>query len=84
MNMPVLEITHHLRLVTTTHPMFSLAVDCLKNVDTERPSAQHICHFLSALKETPQYIQSLEAGEGGERWRHSGEGSADSATPTRE
>ena len=69
-NMPVLEITrrdNHLRLVTTTHPMFSLALDCLKNVDTERPSAQQICHRLSALKETPQYRQSLEAGEGGER-----------------
>ena len=67
-NMPVLEITrrdNHLRLVTTTHPMFSLAVDCLKNVDTERPSAQQICHRLSALKETPQYRQSLESGEGG-------------------
>ena len=67
-NMPVLEITrrdNHLRLVTTTHPMFSLAVDCLKDTDTERPSAQQICHRLSALKETPQYRQSLEAGEGG-------------------
>ena len=69
-NMPVLEITrrdNHLRLVTTTHPMFSLCVDCLKDTDTERPSAQQICHHLSALKETPQYRQSLEAGEGGER-----------------
>ena len=69
-NMPVLEITRrdsHLRLVTTTHPMYSLAVDCLKDTDTERPSAQQICHRLSALKETPQYRQSLEAGEGGER-----------------
>ena len=67
---PVLEITrrdNHLRLVTTTHPMFSLAVDCLKDTDTERPSAQQICYRLSALKETPQYIESLEAGEGGER-----------------
>ena len=67
---PVPEITrrdNHLRLVTTTHPMFSLAVDCLKDTDTERPSAQQICHRLSALKETPQYRQSLEAGEGGER-----------------
>ena len=69
-NMPVLEITRrdsHLRLVTTTHPMYSLAVDCLKDTDTERPSAQQICHRLSALKDTPQYRQSLEAGEKGER-----------------
>ena len=69
-NAPVPELTrrdNHLRLVTTTHPMYSLAVDCLKDSDTERPSAQQICHRLSALKETPQYRQSLEAGEGGER-----------------
>ena len=69
-NAPVPELTrrdNHLRLVTTTHPMYSLAVDCLKDSDTERPSAQQICHCLSALKETPQYRQSLEAGEGGER-----------------
>ena len=69
-NMPVPETErrdNHLRLVTTTHPMFFLAVDCLKDTDTERPSAQQICHRLSALKETPQYRQSLEAGEGGER-----------------
>ena len=67
---PVPEITrrdNHLRLVTTTHPMFSLAVDCLKDTDTERPSAQQICHRLSALKETPLYRQRLEAREGGER-----------------
>ena len=69
-NAPVPELTrrdNHLRLVTTTHPMFSLAVDCLKDTDTERPTAQQICHRLSSLKETPQYRQSLEAGEGGER-----------------
>ena len=69
-NMPVPETErrdNHLRLVTATHPMFSLAVDCLKDTDTERPSAQQICHRLSALKETPQYRQSLKVGGGGER-----------------
>ena len=40
--------------------------DCLKDKDTERPSAQKICHRLSVLKEAPQYGQSLEA-RGGER-----------------
>ena len=65
--MPVLEITrrdNHLRLVTTTHPMFSLAVDCLKDTDIERPSAQQICHRLSALKETLEYKQSLKERDG--------------------
>ena len=57
---------NHLCLVKT-HPMYSLAVDCLKDTYADRPSAQQICHRLSALKETPQYRESLEAGEGGER-----------------
>ena len=46
--------------------MLRLAKDCLKDTDTERPSAQHICRRLSALKEAPQYARSLE-GRGGER-----------------
>ena len=68
-NVPVPELQRrhdHLRLVVETHPMLRLAKDCLKDTDTERPSGQQICRFLSALKEAPQYAQSLE-GRGGER-----------------
>ena len=67
--MPVLEIErrrNRLSLVTNTHPMYSLAVDCLKDVDTQYPLAQQICHRLLTLKETPQYGQNLTAREGGE------------------
>ena len=73
-NIPVPELQrrhNHLRLVAETHPMLRLAKDCLKDTDTERPSAQQICRRLSALKEVPQYAQSLEwrggEKEGGER-----------------
>ena len=68
-NIPVPELHrrhNHLSLVAETHPMLPLAKDCLKDTDTERPSAQQICRRLSALKEAPQYAQSLE-GRGGER-----------------
>ena len=68
-NIPVPELQrrhNHLSLVAETHPMLPLAKDCLKDTDTERPSAQQICRRLSALKEAPQYAQSLE-GRGGER-----------------
>ena len=68
-NIPVPELQrrhNHLSLVAETHPMLRLAKDCLKDTDTERPSAQQICRRLSALKEAPQYAQSLE-GRGGER-----------------
>ena len=57
---------NHLSLIPRTHPMLRVAVDCLKDTDSERPSAQQICRYLSALKEAPQYGQSLE-GRGGER-----------------
>ena len=64
---PELQRRHnHLSLVAETHSMLPLAKDCLKDTDTERPSAQQICRRLSALKEAPQYAQSLE-GRGGER-----------------
>ena len=57
---------NHLSLIPRTHPILPIATNCLKDTDTERPSAQQICHRLSALKDAPQYGQSLEArgGEG--------------------
>ena len=78
-NIPVPEIQRrhdHLRLVVETHPMLRLSKDCLKDTDTERPSGQEICRHLSALKEAPQYAQSLEGRrgerEGGERVEEGG------------
>ena len=68
-NVPVPEAErrhNHLSLIPRTHPILPIATDCLKDTDTERLSAQQICHRLSALKEAPQYGQSLEA-RGGER-----------------
>ena len=68
-NIPVPEVERrqsHLSLVPCTHPMLVIALECLKDKDTERPSAQHICHRLLALKESSQYGQSIEA-RGGER-----------------
>ena len=68
-NIPVPELQrrqNHLSLVAETHPMLHLTKDCLKDTDTERPSAQQVCRRLSSLKGAPQYSQSLE-GRGGER-----------------
>ena len=62
-NVPIPEVQRrhtHLSLVAETHPMLCLVKDCLKDTDTERPSAQQICRRLSALKEVPQYAQSRE------------------------
>ena len=68
-SIPVLETKRrqtHLNLITRTHPILPIALDCLKDMDTERPSAQQICRHMSTLKEASQYGQSLEA-RGGER-----------------
>ena len=55
---------NHLSLIPNTHPILPIAMDCLKDKDTNRPSAQEICCHLLALKETPEYRQSLEKGDG--------------------
>ena len=66
-NIPVPEAErrhNHLSLIPRTHPILPIAMDCLKDTDTARPSAQQICCCLTALKEAPQYGQSLEARAG--------------------
>ena len=66
-NVPVPEADrrhNHLSLISNIHPILPIAMDCLKDTDTERPSAQQICHHLLALKETPQYRESLQTREG--------------------
>ena len=59
--------SNHLSLISPTHPLLPIAMDCLKDADTQRPSAQLICHRLSSLKEAPQYGENLTAREGAER-----------------
>ena len=68
-NIPVPEVErrqNHLSLIPRTHPMLQVAVDCLKDKDSERPSAQQICQYLSALKMAPEYGHRLES-RGGEK-----------------
>ena len=65
--MPVLETErrqNHLSLIPQTHPMLRLSLDCLKDRDKDRPTAQQVCQQLSTLKEAPQYVQSHQEGGG--------------------
>jgi len=69
---PVPEIDRrqsHIDLIRLAHPLLQVALDCLKDMDRERPSAQELCHHLAALKETPQYSESVQqaTSEGKER-----------------
>ena len=51
----------HIDLVDPAHPLLPGVFDCLK--DRERPSAQELCNRLAALKDTPQYGESVQQGQ---------------------
>ena len=42
------------------HSLLPVALYCLKDRDRERPSAQELCNRLAALKDTPQYGESVQ------------------------
>ena len=47
-------------LVDPNHPLLALALHCLKDDDTERPSADELCGRLAALKSEQMYTHSVE------------------------
>ena len=47
-------------LVEPSHPLLSMTLDCLKDRDSERPSADELCGRLVSLKGEPKYTHSLE------------------------
>ena len=53
----------HINLVDPGHPLLPVALNCLKDRDRERPSAQELCNRLAALKDTPQYGESVQQGQ---------------------
>ena len=53
----------HINLVDPAHPLLPVALDCLKGRERERPSAQELCNRLAALKDTPQYGESVQQGQ---------------------
>ena len=53
----------HIDLVDPAHPLLPVALNCLKDRDRERPSAPELCHSLAALKEAPQYGESVQQAQ---------------------
>ena len=51
---------NHISRVDPNHPLLPIALDCLKDADGERPSAQQLCERLAALKETAKYKNANE------------------------
>ena len=61
MNVPEIERRqNHISRVDPNHPLLPIALDCLKDADGERPSAQQLCERLAALKETAKYKNASE------------------------
>ena len=61
MNIPEIERRqNHISGVDPNHPLLTIALDCLKDADGERPSARQLCQGVAALKETEKYRNSSE------------------------
>ena len=51
-------------LIEPSHPLLPIALHCLKDRDTERPSADELCGRLASLKREPRYTHSVEQTRG--------------------
>ena len=52
---------NHISQVDPNHPLLPIALDCLKDEDSERPSAQQLCERVASLKERSEYSDSVVA-----------------------
>ena len=50
----------HLQLISDTHSLKPLAIQCLKKKENERPSVHHLSERLGELKLAPQYTESMQ------------------------
>ena len=50
---------NHIGKIDPSHPLLSIALDCLKDKDTERPLAQQLCEKMASLKQNPKYEESM-------------------------
>ena len=53
----------HIDLIDPTHPLLSIAIDCLRYSEEDRPSTHDLCHRLAALKEAPPYGDSVKQAQ---------------------
>ena len=54
---------NHISQVDPNHPFLPIALDCLKDKDSERPSAQQLCERVANLKERSEYSDSVAAAQ---------------------
>ena len=54
---------NHISTIDPNHLLKQVSLDCLKDKDVERPSAQQLCERVAALKQGPQYSESARVVE---------------------
>ena len=54
---------NHISIIDPNHTLLQVSLDCLKDRDVERPSAQQLCERVAALKESTEYSESVRAAE---------------------
>ena len=62
----------HIDLIDPTHPLLRIALDCLKDKEGERPSAEQLCSRLATLKEAPRYQESVQQAQQAAQSLHEG------------
>ena len=53
----------HIDLIDPAHPLLRIALDCLKDKEGQRPTAEQLCSRLATLKESPRYQESLQPAQ---------------------
>jgi serine/threonine protein kinase len=66
---------NHISKIDPQHPLLSIALDCLNDLDMKRPTAHELCERTGALKESEKYVQSKRSTDlheqlASERQRH--------------
>ena len=54
---------NHVDLIDPNHPLLTIALNCLNDLESDRPSAQQICERVAALKDSAEYIESNKVGD---------------------
>ena len=50
----------HMSLISAANPLRPIALDCIKDRDIERPTAEQLCETLEQFKSTPLYASSVQ------------------------
>ena len=54
---------NHISKIDPSQPLLTVALDCLKDKDTERPSAEELCRRIASMKQNDKYSKSISASK---------------------